>query len=154
MKLDDLMEEFRKHVELDALPRDEDGFYYLEFDDEVRVKIFELEESNQLIILSSLMRLSPGEASAQLMRILLAANFRWALTAGGSYGIEPLTNGIEYCLREPMEGMNLEKFIEKLENVTAALQTMLRELHSHLASASDEVNPAAVAPKSTDFLQA
>ena len=53
-----------------------------------------------------------------------------------------------------MEGMNLEKFIEKLENVTAALQTMLRELHSHFASASDEVNLTAVAPKSTDFLQA
>ena len=139
--LKDLMLELSQRLGLEALQPDADGIYNLVYDNAVRLRVFEDTAAEELIFLSDVIDFPPGGLSATAMRALLLANFRWALSARGSFGVQPGTDLVEYALRESLPSMTAEKMEVLLKNVIACILTCRRDL-----SASSSAEAAAEAP--------
>jgi Tir chaperone protein (CesT) family len=145
MKLDDLMEEFRKQMELEALPRDPAGSYRLVLDDELVLRIFEDEDHDQLILLTDIGDLPPGEAGTECLRTLMRANYRWILSAGGSFGLQPGSDRIEFCIRESLDRLDAGRLEKLLTSVTAASLMLKRDLSTPAIFRPGSSIPASVA---------
>jgi len=139
--LKDLMSELSQRLGVGSLEPDADGIYNLVYDNEVRLRLFEDAAAEELIILSDVMDLAPDILSPAAMRVLLLLNFRWALSARGSFGVQPGTDLVEYALRESLSAMTIDKLEQLLKNVIACILTCRRDLSATKSSEAKEPLP-------------
>ena len=146
--LKDLMLELSQRSSVESLQPDTDGIYNLVYDNEVRLRLFEDTTEEELILLSDVMDFAPESLSPAAMRVLLLSNFRWALSARGSFGVQPGTDLVEYALRESLSEMTIDKLEPLLKNVIACILTCRRDL-----SATNNTEPKEPLPINSELLK-
>jgi hypothetical protein len=130
MNLDALLQELSVLLEIDPFSKDENGIYFLTVDDDVELQFFESPGTNQIIILCDTVEMPETDTDARFLRCLLKANYRWHFSAGGSFGLNPANNQVEFCLRESLSEMTAQHLNSIFESVIASILTVRRELRA------------------------
>jgi hypothetical protein len=128
MNLQDLLNQLAQRLEMPPIPLSDDGFFHLRLDDDLRLRLAHSEDTGELVLLSTLMSLPAGEAGVAVMRMLLAANFRWCFSARGHFGVQPDTGEVEFALREHLADLDAPRLEALLQNVGSVLSTVLDEV--------------------------
>lgn len=152
MNFDALMQSLAQRLHLEALPQGDDGLYRVRLDEGLLYRMAESPETQEWVLMAELFTLPPDEAGQRLMRLLLGANYRWALSARGHFGVHPQTGMVEYCLRESLLGLDTDRLEALLQSVTAVLATVLRELRSAGAAQAQDAAPSSAEPPANSLL--
>jgi hypothetical protein len=128
MNLQDLLNQLAQRLEMPPIPLSDDGFFHLRLGDDLRLRLAQSEDSGELVLLATLMNLPAGEAGVAVMRMLLAANFRWCFSARGHFGVQPDTGDVEFALREHLADLDASRLEVLLQNVGSILSTVLDEV--------------------------
>ena len=152
MNFDVLMQSLAQRLQLDALPLGDDGLYRLRLDEHLLYRMAESPETQEWVLMTELFKLPTDEAGQKFMRLLLGANYRWAFSARGHFGMHPQTGMVEYCLRESLLGLDADRLERQLQSVTAVLATVLRELRSSGAAANQEAATGVAEPPTNSLI--
>ena len=128
MNLSQLMAGLAKNLGLDGLAQSDDGFYRLTLDDDLTLRIAENEETAELVVLCHLLNLPEADDGADVMRMLLGANFRWAFSARGHFAMNPETDAVEFALREKLDDLDVNRFELVLQAIGSVLATVKAEV--------------------------
>jgi len=129
-KLDEVLKELSELLKIDSFSKNENGLYHLSIDDDIQLQFFESLQTNELIVLCDTVQTPDAENDGRFLRALLRANYRWHFSAGGSFGLNPNSNMVEFCLRESLNEMTAEKLNTIFESVMAAIMTIRNELRT------------------------
>lgn len=152
MTFDALMQSLAQRVHLDALPQGDDGLYHLRLDERLLYRMGECPETQEWVLMAELFKLPPDEQGQAFMRLLLGANYRWAFSARGHFGVHPQTGMVEYCLRESLHALDTDRLERHLQSVTAVLATVLRELNAGSAAPTQDPTKRSAEPPSNSLI--
>ncbi|MBV8968417.1 MAG: type III secretion system chaperone [Verrucomicrobia bacterium] len=143
-----LIERFRQTLELEALEVDETGTVDLIVDSHLNIRIQELPEQGCLVLTAGLGTIPPGKPIEEVYHGLLQGNFRGLLTVGGILSLSSELNPeVELAVREPLAGMEYERFEAVLEDFISCAEYWTDYLAGSSANSSES---SAEPPADTD----
>ena len=122
-----VLKEFGTSVDVPEIELDEDNYCAIATGDGVLLNIDYVEESEDLIIFTTLGAVPP-EARVLVFQDLLEANFRWQTTAGGTLCLDPTGEYALMMYRVDADNLTVEELSNLLTNIGAITLTWAARL--------------------------
>jgi hypothetical protein len=134
-----ILNQFAKHIGLEALPLDKDGSVQITIDDSIELSLVHLPHFPGVVAASPL----PQKAAknSDILRRLLQANMSWSNTHGGCFAILPPQNELMLCRLTSLVTGNIEVLDQELAAFVDLVKHWTKEIEKDLAAT---VEPTAV----------